>query len=142
GGEYITGVFVPINDPAYMAANAAHIQNIQMAIDFTAIAIFYGINLLGLKMSARTQSILMMIKIILILLLITPLFFSNHIPAIINANGNTVIQTGILPYLKAFGVGLVAVSFTYGGYQQTINFGAEVENAGKNIPRGIFLGIS
>jgi APA family basic amino acid/polyamine antiporter len=44
-------------------------------------------------------------------------------------------------YLKAFGIGLVAVSFTYGGYQQTINFGAEVNQPKKNIPRGIFFGI-
>lgn len=36
----------------------------------------------------------------------------------------------------------MAVSFTYGGYQQTINFGAEVNNAPKNVPRGIFFGIA
>lgn len=140
GGEYITGVFVPINDPAYMQANAQHIQNIQMAIALVAIAIFYGVNLLGLKMSARTQSILMIIKIILILLLITPIFFSAH------ASTPTIVKNSVsvplLTYLKAFGIGLVAVSFTYGGYQQTINFGAEVKQPGKNIPRGIFLGIS
>ncbi|MFX6834669.1 amino acid permease, partial [Acinetobacter baumannii] len=35
----------------------------------------------------------------------------------------------------------IAVSFTYGGYQQTINFGNEVKNPAKNIPRGIFFGI-
>jgi APA family basic amino acid/polyamine antiporter len=35
----------------------------------------------------------------------------------------------------------VAVSFTYGGYQQSINFGEEVENPARNIPRGIFIGI-
>jgi len=35
----------------------------------------------------------------------------------------------------------VAVSFTYGGYQQTINFGEEVVHAKKTIPRGIFFGI-
>jgi APA family basic amino acid/polyamine antiporter len=34
------------------------------------------------------------------------------------------------------------VSFTYGGYQQTINFGHEVNNASRNIPRGIFIGIT
>ena len=33
------------------------------------------------------------------------------------------------------------MSFTYGGYQQTINFGGEVENARKTVPRGIFIGI-
>lgn len=142
GGEYITGVFVPaINDAAYMAdaGHAAHIQNIQMAIALTAIAIFYGVNLLGLKMSARTQSVLMVVKIILILLLITPLFFAGHAHAA--AAAPMVTNGGWREYIKAFGIGLVAVSFTYGGYQQTINFGAEVERPNRNIPRGIFMGL-
>jgi basic amino acid/polyamine antiporter, APA family len=47
-----------------------------------------------------------------------------------------------MEYIKAFGIGLVAVSFTYGGYQQTINFGAEVDKPNKNVPKGIFLGIA
>ena len=34
-----------------------------------------------------------------------------------------------------------SVSFTYGGYQQTINFGEEVVNPKKTVPRGIFFGI-
>src|SRR6185436_1813162 len=51
------------------------------------------------------------------------------------------IGSGFREYIKAFGVGLVAVSFTYGGYQQTINFGSEVERPNRNIPRGIFIGI-
>lgn len=142
GGEYITGVFVPaLKDPAYLkeAANAQHIQMVQMAIAITAIAIFYGVNLLGLKMSARTQSVLMIIKILLILLLITPLFFATGtagLPAITHTLSPTMNE-----YIKAFGTGLVAVSFTYGGYQQTINFGAEVDKPNRNIPRGIFLGI-
>ncbi|MEI9809754.1 MAG: amino acid permease [Bacteroidota bacterium] len=33
------------------------------------------------------------------------------------------------------------MSFTYGGYQQTINFGDEVNRPNRNIPRGIFMGI-
>lgn len=142
GGEYITGVFVPaLNDPAYLknTANAQHIQLVQMAIALTAIAIFYGVNLLGLKMSARTQSVLMLIKIVLILLLITPLFFatgSAAAPAALHTISPTMNE-----YVKAFGTGLVAVSFTYGGYQQTINFGGEVDRPNRNIPRGIFLGI-
>ena len=102
GGEYITGVFVPINDPAYMQANAQHIQNIQMAIALVAIAIFYGVNLLGLKMSARTQSILMIIKIILILLLITPLFFSTHNNITQTAAATSNAAVPFLTYLKAF----------------------------------------
>jgi APA family basic amino acid/polyamine antiporter len=37
-------------------------------------------------------------------------------------------------------VSLVSVFFTYGGYQQTINFGAEVSSA-KTMQRGIVIGI-
>lgn len=35
----------------------------------------------------------------------------------------------------------MAVSFTYGGYQQTINFGEEIEDAPKVMPRGIVMGM-
>ncbi len=143
GGEYITGVLMPETKDAIWlkdAANAQHIQTIQIAIALSAIVIFYGVNLLGLKMSARTQNVLMIVKICMIILLITPLFFATQSAPLITV---TNASTGSIftEYLKAFGIGLVAVSFTYGGYQQTINFGAEVDQPKKNIPRGIFAGI-
>ncbi len=144
GGEYITGIFIPASkDPEWLKiiSNAGYIQTIQISIAIAAIVIFYGVNLLGLKMSARTQNILTITKIILVLLLIAPLFFADQ------ASGSSVTHVSSLnptlrEYIKAFGIGLVAVSFTYGGYQQTINFGAEVKEPIKNIPRGIFLGIT
>jgi APA family basic amino acid/polyamine antiporter len=89
-------------------------------------------------MSSRTQNVLTIIKISLIVLLIPPLFFAD-------GSKSTVLQHASFPgwmeYLKGFGVGLIAVSFTYGGYQQTINFGSDIAQPGKNIPRGIFMGI-
>jgi len=142
GGEYITGVLMPNSKNAVWLqdiGNAQQIQSIQIAIAIAAIVIFYGVNLLGLKMSARTQNILMSIKIIMILLLITPLFFASQATPVVSvATSTTPVFT---EYLKAFGIGLVAVSFTYGGYQQTINFGADVNNPKRNLPRGIFMGI-
>jgi basic amino acid/polyamine antiporter, APA family len=143
GGEYITGIFIPLSkDGNWMkiATNAQYLQTIHIITAIAAIILFYAINLAGLKMSAQTQNVLTVIKIILILLLITPLFFSD------NNSTAEYISTAVSPsfkeYIKAFGVGLVAVSFTYGGYQQTINFGAEVNKPVTNVPRGIFTGIS
>jgi APA family basic amino acid/polyamine antiporter len=134
GAEYISGVLFP-------GIHGIHaLQTREIAIAISSILIFYGVNLLGLKMSARTQNVLMIIKISLVVLLITPLFFvhgSGHI-----VSGAEHIAPGWLGYLKGFGTGLIAVSFTYGGYQQTINFGAEVSRPGRNIPRAIFLGMS
>jgi len=130
GGEYITGIIMPGSKDA---------ATVQLVIALAAIIIFYGVNMLGLRPSAKTQNVLMIIKICLILLLITPVFFasSNISSDLIAGSVNPTFRE----YLKAFGIGLVAVSFTYGGYQQTINFGAEVDKPAINIPKGIFMGI-
>jgi APA family basic amino acid/polyamine antiporter len=109
-------------------------------IAMSAIILFYGINLMGLKMSAKAQNLLMIIKISMIIMLIIALFMpSTHYAGV----ASTIIHpANWMGYAKAFGMALVAVSFTYGGYQQTINFGSEVDKPSKNIPRGIFLGIA
>lgn len=105
-----------------------------------AIIIFYGINLMGLRMSSRAQNILMMVKIGMIILLISALFFGQN-TATPDASAVTA-ATPSMSWIQSLGVSLIAVSFTYGGYQQTINFGSEVEHPQKNIPRGIFFGIA
>lgn len=143
GGEYITGVFIPNSlNPTWIAdpANAHHIENLQVIIAISAIVLFYGVNLLGLKMSAQTQNVLTVVKILMILLLISPIFFAEK-PLI---SAMPVTGTGgenFMESLKAFGITLVAVCFTYGGYQQTINFGEEVQKPKKTIPNAIFSGI-
>ena len=114
---------------------------IKVLIAMGAIFIFYGVNMLGLRMSARTQTILMLIKIGMILLLIMSLFY----PAAYDTGITNVAQQseiGWKEWISSFGVCLIAVSFTYGGYQQTINFGNDVKDASRNIPRAIFIGIA
>jgi basic amino acid/polyamine antiporter, APA family len=104
-----------------------------------AIIIFYGINLRGLKMSSRAQNILMLIKIVMILVLIAALFFPQQYA---EQSALVAEPASQMDWIKSLGISLVAVSFTYGGYQQTINFGNEVVKPAKNIPRGIFIGIA
>ncbi len=133
GAEYISGILFP----GIVEADALQVREIAIAL--FSILIFYCVNLLGLKMSARAQNVLTVIKISLIVLLVSPLFFTE-------AGKGSIISQNIFPgwlvYLKGFGAGLIAVSFTYGGYQQTINFGSDVAQPGRNIPRAIFMGIS
>lgn len=242
GAGYISKVFIGPD-----AGNA-----VKVIIAMVAIFIFYGVNLMGLRLSAKAQSVLMMIKISMILLLISALFFSSayysnvkpsldrtaqqitfhsqsqtltasgkasldkvvsimkenpgqHIlaevkiipemegrSAIVRANYRVdTVKTYLLSkgidtsrievrvaqqadttssletkeadapvtittvskkaadkdsgwkdWIMSFGLCLIAVSFTYGGYQQTINFGNEVDKASKNIPKSIFIGIT
>lgn len=105
-------------------------------VTITSVGILYMINFLGIKMSARTQNLLMIFKIGMILLICTTVFKSDipvqHFAASPHA-GNLV---------TAFGLSLVAVFFTYGGYQQTINFGGDVIDAKTNMPKAIALGIA
>ncbi|MBN8674373.1 MAG: APC family permease [Chitinophagales bacterium] len=107
-----------------------------------AILIFYVINLQGLKMSSRAQNILMIIKITMLLVLIAALFFPDQYAVQTTLQEPAASSFSTMDWIKSLGVSLIAVSFTYGGYQQTINFGNEVEKPARNIPRGIFIGIA
>src|SRR5690606_31917263 len=129
GAEYIAGILFP---------SAPNIKTIEIITAIVAIIIFYGVNMLGLRMSSRTQNVLMLIKIGLVALLVLSIFFADPAPRI---QPEGVISPTMKEYIKAFGIGLVAVSFTYGGYQQTINFGEEIKNPSKTVPRSIFWGI-
>jgi len=86
-------------------------------------------------MSARTQSVLIIFKMSMIVLICTAVFKSSYVP----------VETAIVPHsgsmITAFGLSLVAVFFTYGGYQQTINFGGDIINAKTNIPKAVTFGI-
>jgi APA family basic amino acid/polyamine antiporter len=110
-----------------------------VGLSVLAVAIFFVVNLLGLKTSSRTQNILMIVKVGLILILISALFAGK----VVEPHGYT--DDPVRTYdgsnaLLLLVVSMVAVSFTYGGYQQTINFGGEVNRQG-TLQKGIIIGI-
>ncbi|MBK6634288.1 MAG: amino acid permease [Chitinophagaceae bacterium] len=90
-----------------------------------------------------TQNILMMIKITMVIVLISALFFPDKYAVNDAAKAVAAPEQAFtwIDWVKSLGISLIAVSFTYGGYQQTINLGNDVHNPSKNIPRGIFIGI-
>lgn len=128
GAEYIQPILFP-----EMESSVA----IRM-ITLTAMVILYGINMVGIKMSARMLNVLMMIKISLIVLLIAAIFVAPA-PVMVNATSTSLSATD---WLKAFWLCFVPVFFTYGGYQQTMNFGSDIPNAVRTMPRAIFYGIA
>jgi len=103
------------------------------------VGLFYGVNLLGLRTSSRTQNFLMIVKIALILLLISTFFTGLHV-APHGYNDGIVYRTTEHSTSFLLIVSLVAVFFTYGGYQQTINFGGEIKSTAA-MQRGILTGI-
>ncbi|REA57642.1 serine/threonine protein kinase [Dyadobacter luteus] len=97
---------------------------------------FYMVNMLGIKSGSRIQNLLSSLKIVMMLVLCTGIFFAtNHSSEEVIAP----VQNG--GWLAAFGASLIAVFYTFGGYQQTLNFGADIKNPVKSTPRGILLGM-
>ena len=129
GSEYISQVIFKTNPDNTTRALVAMVP----------IALFYFINLLGLRMSSMAQNILMVIKIGMLVLLISSIFFITGDAR--TATDSVTATFSNMDYVRSFGVALIAVSFTYGGYQQTINFGEEVHQPTRTIPKGIFTGI-
>lgn len=130
GSEYLTEVIFsqPPSD------------GVKSLIAMGSILLFYIVNLLGLRLSSYTQNILMSVKIGMILILILALFFPQHHAPVSTAVADASVY-GLGDYIQSFGGALVAVCFTYGGYQQTINFGGEVRHPTRTMPRGILIGI-
>jgi len=133
GSEYLSSAVLP---PA-MQTDAY-----RLAIACVTVFVFYGINLIGLRASARAQNILTVIKITLILTLICAVFTGNGTEKI---SPVFKVLPGTLPvwsdYGRALGFCLIAVTFSFAGYTQTINLGGEVKEPKKTIPGGIKTGM-
>ncbi|MBU3699590.1 MAG: amino acid permease [Candidatus Kapabacteria bacterium] len=102
------------------------------------IALLYGVNLVGLRTSVTMQNILIGVKLLLLATIIgTPLIVE---PAAASIAAPAASVEG--SWITALGVSLIAVAFTYGGYQQTINFGGEASSSGNaHVSRAILMGV-
>jgi APA family basic amino acid/polyamine antiporter len=134
GAEYLSKIIL---DPQMQTGEY------RILIATISIIIFYAINLLGLKASSKTQNVLTVIKIVMVLTLICAVFFGEQTTSITpifkSVTGGSPVWSD---YGKALGLCLIAVSFSFGGYQQTINFGGEVKEAKKIVPRSIIIGLA
>ena len=125
GAEYIAPLLFPHSHSPWV------VPGIAMA----AVAILYGVNLAGIKPSARILSGLMIVKVSLLLVIIGSVFFIDAPKAVVNTT-----LTGS-PW-NAFALCFIPVFFTFGGYQQTMNFGGDIGQARKALPRAILIGMS
>lgn len=100
-----------------------------------ALAILTFINCLGVKTGGRTQSALMVMKIVAI---------SALVIAGLALTGRHVTITTAAERdwsLTSFGAAMVPVLFAYGGWQTANFLAAEVKEPKKNLPRGLLLGV-
>lgn len=126
GAEYILPIVFP---------EASGDLNMKI-ITISAVLILYVVNFLGIKTGSRVLNVLMFVKIALILLIISSIFF-------VDAPKEVVVQSSEkFVWWKALALCFIPVFFTYGGYQQTMNFGGDVVNPRKTFPRAIFVAMT
>ncbi len=104
-----------------------------------AVALFAGINLLGVRWGGRTQVALTAIKIAGLLALV----FGSYVLAERVAPSATGLPStgGPLSFLRFVGLGVAAVLFTYDGWIDVSHVAGEVSEPNRTLPRGLTLGV-
>lgn len=99
--------------------------------------LLFGVNWTGMKMGARVLNVLMIIKLALMVTVTASILLAPAATGTATPSGEPAESSW-----AAFFLCFSPVFFTYGGYQQTMNFGGDVQQAGKKLPRAILLGMS
>lgn len=116
-------------------------ETMQIIVAVSAIVILTIMNVLGVRLGGLFASIFTTAKLLGI--------FTVVVIGVLWGQ-NTVSFTDLtwagnaknLPLVSAFGLALIGVTFSYGGYQHSTFIAAEVKNAQKVVPRALLLGIS
>lgn len=130
GSEYLAPMVLPGWD-----------ENGVQVVSIFAIVILYVVNMSGFRLSARTLNGLMAFKLLLILLIVIIAFAGFAITHEATGSVSAYEHKDVSPW-SAFLLCFIPVFFTYGGYQQTMNFGGDVVNPQRNIPKAVLIGIS
>ncbi|MCS6916816.1 MAG: amino acid permease [Chitinophagales bacterium] len=126
GVQYLTPVILP-----------QKVQNpiTEKLLFLLVIGLLFTVNYLGIRVGSMTQNVLSLVKILLVLVLIAAWIVvipaAESPPAQSSASGSG--------WLLALGSALVGVYFSYGGYQNTANLGADAHRPHRTIPMGILL---
>lgn len=98
--------------------------------------VLLGINAIGIKSGARTQNVLTVAKILMMLVL-GSLAFVVSAPL----SGAAELPSSATSPLGALALGLIAVFYTYGGYQSAINLAGDIARPVRTLPRAIVRGM-
>ena len=121
--------FIPVSD------------NAQLVIAVITIIVLTLMNILGVKFGNLFASIFTSAKLLGILFVVfLGLFFgTNHDANFLNTSFSGGPNN--LPLISAFGLALIGVTFSFGGYQHATYLAAEVKNAAKVVPKALVIGI-
>ncbi len=109
-----------------------------LAMACTLMGILLALNYVGIRSGARTQNLLSMLKIAMMLGLgACALLFAHPAPATAAVAAASPRAPAGLRLLAA----LVPCFYAYGGYQLTMNLSADIKDAGRRLPLAIVAGM-
>ncbi len=117
-------------------------ENEQVLVAVITISLLTILNILGVKFGNLYASIFTSAKLLGIMFVVfLGLFFGTN-QNVDLANTAYAAGTNNLPLISAFGLALIGVTFSFGGYQHATFVAAEVKNAATIVPRALVIGIA
>ncbi len=105
----------------------------------SALGILTAINCLGVKTGGRTQSLLMVLRIVAIAALVTAGLWAALARRGVALQSPPAFSGGSL---TSFLAAMVPVLFAYGGWQTANFIAGEIREPRKNLPRALFAGVA
>lgn len=102
------------------------------------LAILTIINCLGVRAGGTVQSVLMVLKIVALVALVACGLLLGESGALTKP---VLDRQPSLDLFTAFGVALVPVIFSYGGWQTATFVAGEIKEPRRNLPRGLIFGV-
>ncbi len=121
--------FIPLSDAG------------QLSVAIGTIVVLTVMNIFGVKFGNLFASLFTSAKLLGILMVVfLGLFFGTNQDVSFT---NTAYSGGVngLPMISAFGLALIGVTFSFGGYQHATFVAAEVKDAAKVVPKALIIGI-
>jgi amino acid transporter len=120
-------------------STTGNVTGLGFVVSVILMAIFTGLNFLGIKWLAHTNSGIMWWKIAVPVLTIIILLFKFH-PANFGSAAGGFAPNGVKGVLSGVvGAGIV---FSYLGFEQADQLAAEIKNPQKNLPRAIITAVA
>ncbi len=126
--SYLTA-FIPLSD------------NSQLIIAIATITVLTAMNIFGLRFGNFFASIFTSAKLLGILFVVFLGLFWGINQNVNYANATFDAASNGLSLSSAFGLALIGVTFSFGGYQHATFVAAEVKNAAKAVPKALVIGI-
>src|SRR5215212_11813865 len=126
--QYLTHYFPFLTDTT---AGVTVLTGTGIVISIALMAVFTVINLIGIRLLAESNNVIMIWKLAIPFLAVAVIMFLSFNPSNFTAAGGFA-PFGIEGILSAISVG--GIIFAYQGFEQAIQLGAETHNPQRNIP--------